>query len=134
MIPQRQQQQPAYDPMAQMMQILQFALQQNQQGQQQENQDRSFGLEQQQLEMQGQRYDQQFAAQQAAQEQQQQQAVMMALSRAMPQNAQGFDDPTALYQYLQQQGIQLPGMQPQQPVVDPQKAAAQAMMQKLGQQ
>lgn len=198
MIPQRQQQ-PAYDPMAQMMQILQFALQQNQQGQQQANQDRSFGLEQQQLDMRGQQFDQQqmqqIAAQQADQEyrnqqlglsqqqmeqqamlasldramqsaqqnrmfgldqqkldmgvqqfnqqtlqqqeqqkQQQQQAIMMALSRAMPQNANGFDDPTVLYQYLQQQGIQLPGMQPQQPVVDPQKAAAQAMMQKLGQQ
>jgi len=134
MISPRQQQQPAYDPMAQMMQILQFALQQNQQGQQQANQDRSFGLEQQQLDMQSQRYDQQFAAQQAAQEQQQQQAIMAALSRAMPQNASGIDDPTVLYQYLQQQGIQLPGMQSQQPAVDPQKAAAQAMMQKLGQQ
>lgn len=139
MIPQRQQQQPAYDPMAQMMQILQFALQQNQQGQQQENQDRSFGLEQQQLEMQGQRYDQQFAAQQAAQEQQQQQAIMAALSRAMPQNAQGFDDPSVLYQYLQQQGIQLPGMeQMSQPAVDPVKAQAQAqwaeMQRKLSQQ
>jgi len=89
-------QQIAYDPMAQMMQVLQFALQQNQQGQQQANQDRSFGLQQQQLEMQGQRYDQQFAAQQAAQEQQQQQAIMAALSRAMPQNAQGFDDPSVL--------------------------------------
>jgi len=132
-------QQIAYDPMAQMMQILQFALQQNQQGQQQANQDRSFGLEQQQLDMQGQRYDQQFAAQQAAQEQQQQQAIMAALSRAMPQTANGFDDPTVLYQYMQQQGIQLPGMaQGQQAAIDPQKAAkiarAKAMMQQLPQQ
>jgi len=136
MIPQRQQQ-PAYDPMAQMMQILQFALQQNQQGQQQANQDRSFGLEQQQLEMQGQRYDQQFAAQQAAQEQQQQQAIISALSRM--ENKDGFQDPTVLYQYLQQLGIQIPGMeQMQQPAVDPVKAQAQAqwaeMQRKLSQQ
>lgn len=132
-VPMNQRQQPAYDPMAQMMQILQFALQQNQQSQQQQNQDRSFGLEQQQLEMQGQRYDQQFAAQQAAQEQQQQQAVMSALSRAMPQNEMGFDDPTALYQYLQQMGVQVPGMAQQQPTVDPEKERARALLMQLGQ-
>lgn len=117
-----------------MMQVLQFALQQNQQGQQQENQDRSFGLDQQKLDMGVQQFNQQTLQQQEQRKQQQQQAVMAALSRAMPQTANGFDDPTVLYQYLQQQGIQLPGMQPQQQVVDPQKAAAQAMMQKLGQQ
>jgi hypothetical protein len=174
MIPQRQQ--PAYDPMAQMMQILQFALGQNQQVQQQANQDRNFGLEQEQLAMQGQRYDQQYmqqiAAQQAEQEYRQQQAantqrglqlderklglgeqemnqralmqqeeqkqrlqqaVMMALGRV--ENADGFQDPTLLYQYLQQQGIQLPGMQAQ-PTVDPmaaERAKAQAFMSQLGQ-
>lgn len=134
MISQRQQQQPVYDPMAQMMQILQFALQQNQQGQQQQNQDRNFGLEERQLDMRGQQFDQQFEAQQAAQEQQKQQTIMAALSRSMPQNEKGFDDPSALYQYLQQMGVQIPGLETRQPVaIDPQKAAARAMMQQLGQ-
>lgn len=129
-----QQRQQAYDPMARMMQILQLVMQQNQQGQQQENQDRSFGLEERQLDMQSQRYDQQFAAQQAAQQQQEQQAIISVLSRV--ENKDGFQDPTALYQYLQQRGIQIPGMeqmqQPQVPV-DPQLAGIQAMLAQPGQ-
>lgn len=129
-----QQRQQAYDPMAQMMQILQLVMQQNQQGQQQQNQDRNFGLEERQLDMRGQQFDQQAAMQQAAQEQQKQQAIMAALSRSMPQNEMGFDDPSALYQYLQQIGVQIPGLEAQQQsAVDPQKAAAMAMMQQLGQ-
>ncbi len=119
--------------MAQMMQILQFALSQNQQVQQQANQDRNFGLEQEQLAMQGQRYDEQFAAQQAALKQQEQNAIISALSRT--ENAEGFQDPTALLQYLAQQGIQLRGVQMQQPV-DPmaeERAKAQAFMSQLGQ-
>ena len=128
-----QQRQQAYDPMARMMQLLQLVMQQNQQGQQQQNQDRNFGLEQQQLDMRGQQFDQQFAAQKAEQEQRQQQAIMAALSRSMPQKEMGFD-PSALYHYLQQMGVQIPGMETQQPAsVDPQKAAAMAMMQQLGQ-
>lgn len=126
------QQQPAYDPMAQMMSILQLALSQNQNAQQQQNQDRSLALEQQQLDMRGQQFDQQFAAQQAEQEQRQQQAIMAALSRALPQNSQGFDDPTALYNYLQQIGVSIPGMQAATtPQVDPQKEAARAMLAQL---
>lgn len=120
MIPQRQQ--PAYDPMAQMMQILQFALSQNQQVQQQANQDRDFGLKQ-----------EQFAAHQAALKQQEQNAIISALSRT--ENAEGFQDPTALLQYLAQQGIQLRGVQMQQPA-DPmaeERAKAQAFMSQLGQ-
>lgn len=138
MTPPQQRQQPAYDPMAQMMQILQLVMGQNQQAQQAQHQNRSFQLDKQQLAQRGQQFDQQFAAQQAGQEQQQQQAILAALSRAMPQNAQGFDDPTALYQYLQQMGVLLPGMAQAQPQVDPQKAQAQAqwaeMQQKLLQQ
>ena len=60
---------------------------------------------------------------------------MAALSRAMSQDANRFDDPSMLFQYLQQQGIQLPGMQMQRPV-DPMEAERlknQAIMSQLGQ-
>lgn len=136
MTPPQQRQQPAYDPMAQMMQILQLVMGQNQQAQQAQHQNRSFQLDKQQLAQRGQQFDQQFAAQEAGREQQQQQAILAALSRVG--NKDGFQDPTALYQYLQQMGIQLPGMAQARPQVDPQKAQAQAqwaeMQQKLLQQ
>lgn len=124
MNPPQQRQQPPYDPMAQMMRILQLVMGQNQQAQQAQHQNRSFRLDKQQLAQRGQQFDQQFAAQEAGREQQQQQAILAALSRAVPRNAQGFDDPTALFQYLQRLGVQLPGMAVAQPQVDPQKAAA----------
>ena len=116
--------QPSYDPMAQLMQILQFALSQNQQVQQQQNQDRNFALD-----------ERQVNAREQALKQQEQQAIMAALSRAMPQDVNGFDDPSMLFQYLQQQGIQLPNFQAQRPV-DPaaeERAKAQAIMSQLGQ-
>ena len=190
--------QPAYDPMAQMMQILQLALAQNQQVSQQENQDRRFQLDERQLAQQliaqqqaqanaergfavdEQRLnigEKQFAeqqkallAEQAARESQnkytqlhqnrafdlsqqqfafnqkqaeaqqkllEQQAILSALSRAVPQTAMGMDDPTALYSYLQSLGVQVP-MQAQQQAEDPQVTAAKAqwaaMQQKLLQQ
>jgi len=126
MNPPQQRQQPPYDPMAQMMQILQLVMGQNQQAQQAQHQNRSFQLDKQQLAQRGQQFDQQLDAQQAGQEQQLQQAILAALSRAMPQNAQGFDDPTALFQYLQQMGVQLPGMEQAAPQADPRKAAVDA--------
>jgi len=136
MTPPQQRQQPPYAPMAQMMQILQLVMGQNQQAQQAQHQNRSFQLDKQQLAQRGQQFDQQFAAQQAGQEQQLQQAILAALSRVADKD--GFQDPTALFQYLQQIGVQLPGMAQAQPQVDPQKAQAQAqwaeMQQKLLQQ
>jgi len=102
--------------MAQMMQILQLALQQNQQSAQQANQDRGFQLDQQQLAQREQQFQQ-------AQKQQEQQAIMAALSRA--HSPEGFSDPTALYNYLSQLGIQLP-QQGQTQQEDSQTAAAKA--------
>jgi len=188
-----QRQQPVYDPMGQMMQILQLIMGQNQQAQQQQNQDRNFGLEQQQLDMRGEQFnqshaqqaaiqqaeqewrrqqatqqqtnadrayglderqfgvsqkqlehslgmdqkkfdlavkqfDQQAAHQEAIQKQQIQQAIMAALSRM--ETPEGFQDPTALFQYLQQQGIQIPGLQPRpQAPVDPRVLNAQSIVQ-----
>jgi len=185
-----QRQQPVYDPMGQMMQILQLIMGQNQQAQQQQNQDRNFGLEQQQLDMRGEQFnqshaqqaaiqqaeqewrrqqatqqqtnadrayglderqfgvsqkqlehslgmdqkkfdlavkqfDQQAAHQDAIQKQQIQQAIMAALSRNETQD--GFQDPRALYQYLEQLGISLPAMQPPPPsAAELEKAAAVA--------
>lgn len=136
MNPPQQRQQPPYDPMAQMMQILQLVMGQNQQAQQAQHQNRSFQLDKQQLAQRGQQFDQQFDAQQAGQEQQLQQAILAALSRVEDKN--GFQDPTALFQHLQQMGVQLPGMKQAAPQTDPQKAQAQAqwaeMQQKLLQQ
>lgn len=129
--------QPAYDPMAQMMQRLQLVLSQNQQAQQQANQDRGFKLDQQQLAMRDQQFNSQMQLQQEEMKQREQRAIMAALSRAMPQTAMGMDDPTALYAYLQNLGVQVP-MQAQQPAEDPQVTAAKAqwaaMQQKLLQQ
>lgn len=139
-----QRQQPSYDPMAQMMQILQFALNQNQQVQQQANQDRNYALDKRQLNLRADQFDQSLQQQNQEQQfrekalkQQEQQAIMAALSRAMPQDANGFDDPSALYQYLQQIGVQVPTPQVQ-PGVDPQaeaeKARARAILSQLLQQ
>jgi len=134
--------QPSYDPMAQLMQILQFALSQNQQVQQQQNQDRNFALDERQVNVREQQFNQSLLQQQQEQQyreqvlkQQEQRAIMAALSRAMSQDANRFDDPSMLFQYLQQQGIQLPGMQMQRPV-DPMEAERlknQAIMSQLGQ-
>lgn len=129
--------QPAYDPMAQIMQILQLVLSQNQQAQQQANQDRGFELDQQQLAMRDKQFNSQMQLQQDEMKQREQQAIMAALSRAMPQTATGMDDPTALYAYLRNRGVQIP-MQAQQQAEDPQVTAAKpqwaAMQQKLLQQ
>lgn len=135
-----QRQQPSYDPLAQLMQILQFALSQNQQVQQQQNQDRNFALDERQVNAREQQFKQSLLQQQQEQQyreqvlkQQEQQAIVAALSRV--ENQDGFQDPALLYQYLQQQGIQLPGTQMQRPP-DPMAAkrmADQAIMSQLGQ-
>ena len=110
MIPQRQQ--PAYDPMAKMMQILQFALSHNQNVAQQANQDRNFALDRRQVNVREQQFKaqqmQQMAAQQAEQEYRRQQALNAQIGFALDErklglSAQDLNQRTLMQQEEQKQ-------------------------------